>query len=134
MKYFPTGVTQDKAKEIYKKLSLVFHPDVGGDTVIFQEMLKEYEIIMGKRKPDRPEVKEESPTTDYRYKTKYKTKGKPGSMAGKAKLHLNREITFGKYKGNTVYDIIHKHRDKSYVRFLISIWEGLVDPVVFDYL
>ena len=40
-------------------------------------------------------------------------------------LFFSTKITFGKYKGHTVYSIYN--RDKSYVEWLVSIWRGTID-------
>lgn len=57
-------------------------------------------------------------------------KRKSNSVKTNKILYLSTNISFGKYKGRLVNDII-KH-DLSYFKWLISVWEGKLDWKVQD--
>ncbi len=48
MKWFNECKTVDEVKATYKKLAKEFHPDLGGDTAIMQEINKEYAFASAK--------------------------------------------------------------------------------------
>lgn len=43
MNYFQNCKTQDEAKQLYYKLAIKLHPDVGGTTQGFQDLQNEFE-------------------------------------------------------------------------------------------
>ena len=45
MKYFENCKTLDEAKKLYLSLAKIHHPDKGGDTAIFQEILNQFEAF-----------------------------------------------------------------------------------------
>jgi len=103
MNYFNKNSTEDKIKQDYKKLVVVFHPDMGGDKLIFQNMQAEYEVLTGKRK-----AMPESKFTGKQYAT-----------------NNNIIFTFGKYKGK----LITKCTDKGYLIWAFNEVTKMPDKV-----
>lgn len=52
----PLGSSKPELKKQYRKLAVQHHPDAGGDEEKFKEISVAYEILSGKRKPNRSEV------------------------------------------------------------------------------
>ena len=65
MKYFTNCKSIEEAKRLFHKLAIKHHPDLGGDTVIMQEINSEFEKVFEKLKNIHESINNESQT----YKT-----------------------------------------------------------------
>lgn len=51
--------SKEDIKKKYKKLVVKHHPDVGGDTEVFKEISRAYQIVTGKQQLSRSELREQ---------------------------------------------------------------------------
>ena len=65
MKYFDPGIPNNQLKIQYRKLAMKYHPDHGGSTIMFQEMVAEYNQCMEQKKPKKKESYRTETTYSY---------------------------------------------------------------------
>jgi len=56
----PGSASKEELKKIYRKLAFDHHPDRGGSELRFKEITKAYELVVGKRKPSKAELREDA--------------------------------------------------------------------------